>query len=58
MSCSCVQAVNGPEGKRMKLRQKSSMVRNTVSAAGPPTPPLASCGSLSKTIPAPSVMWG
>ena len=58
MSCPCVQAVNGPDGKRMKLRQKGSMVRNIVSAAGPPAPPLASCGSLSKTIEDLSVMWG
>lgn len=58
VSCPCVQAVNGPEDKFMKLRQKGSTVRNTVSAAGPPAPPFASYGRLGKTIPAPSVMWG
>ena len=58
VSCPCVQAVNGPEDKFMKLRHKGSTVRNTVSAAGPPAPPFASCGRLRKTIPAPSVTWG
>lgn len=50
LSCSCVQVVKVPKDVFIKVRQKGKAVRNTVSTAGPPAPPVTRNRSLGKTI--------